>query len=141
VGVLEWLTGLYRTAAARPRPDVRILALEPTGGGTFVEFAASIQNVGTKSCRCGISATVGDRSVDCTPAIVDLLVNDPPKRIAIHVPRPELGDLVEDVDGETTLYGAELVLQVNDGKRTTSEKWVRAPMAGGPDGDAFRRPP
>jgi len=100
--LLEWLR-------AKPRPDVRILTLEPTGAGTFVEFAASIQNVGTRPCRCGITATVGDRQVDCTPSIVDLAVNEPPKRIAIHVPRPDVG---------------ELVLRVNDGKRTTSRTWT-----------------
>jgi hypothetical protein len=105
--VLEWFGALF----ARPRPDVRILELEPTSGGTFLDFFAFIQNVGTKACRCGISATVGDRAVDCTPAIVDLLVNDPPTRIAIHVPRPVLGDLV---------------MQVNDGKRMTSRTWVES---------------
>jgi hypothetical protein len=101
MGLLDWLRG-------RPRPDVRILELGPASGGSFVDFAASIQNVGTRPCRCGITATVGDRQVDCTPAIVDLGVNDPPRRIAIHVPRPEVG---------------ELVLRVNDGKRTTSRTW------------------
>jgi hypothetical protein len=111
VGALEWVVSLYRTASTRPRPEVRILELEPTGSGTFVDFSASIQNVGTEPCRCGISATVGDRAVDCTPAIVDLLVNDPPTRIAIHVPPPGL-------------RGAELVIQVNDGKRMTSKAWA-----------------
>jgi hypothetical protein len=105
------VTDLYRTVAARPRPDVRILELKPTGAGSFVEFSASIQNHGTKPCRCGISASVGDRPVDCVPAIVDLGVNEPPKRIAIRVPRA-LGDRVE-----------ELIMQVNDGKRMTSRTW------------------
>jgi hypothetical protein len=115
------VTDLYRTVAARPRPDVRILELKPTGAGSFVEFSASIQNHGTKPCRCGITASVGDEPVDCVPAIVDLGVNDPPTRIAIRVPRPELGDLVND---ETTLYGRALAIQVNDGKRMTSKTWV-----------------
>lgn len=131
MGVLEWLgahllgpiVGLYRTLLVRPRPDVRILELKPTGGATFVEFSAFIQNYGTQLCRCGITATVGDRPVDCTPAIIDLLVNDPPKRVAIHVPRPDLGDLIEALNNETTLYGTELVLRVNDGKRLTSATW------------------
>jgi hypothetical protein len=105
------VTGLYRTVAARPRPDVRILELKPSGAGSFVEFSASIQNVGTKPCRCGISASVGDRPVDCIPAIVDLGINQPPKRIAIRVP-PALGDGVQ-----------ALVIQVNDGKRMTSMTW------------------
>jgi hypothetical protein len=71
-------------------------------------FAATIQNVGTRACRCGISATVGDTQVDCIPAIVDLGVNEPPVRIAVHVPPHAVG---------------ELVLRVNDGKRVTSKTW------------------
>jgi hypothetical protein len=106
MGVFEWLGAHF----ARARPDVRILELEPTGGGTFVDFYAFIQNYGTQPCRCGIAASVGDRPVECTPAIVDLLVSDPPKRIAIHVPRPDV---------------SELVLSVNDGKRTTSRTWSK----------------
>jgi hypothetical protein len=132
MGVLEWLgahvlgplVSIYRTVVARPRPDVRILELKATGGDTFIDFSAFIQNYGTKPCRCGITASVGDRPVDCTPAIIDLLVSDPPKRIVIHIPRPERGDLVKAFDDETTLYGAELVVQVNDGRRMTSKKWV-----------------
>jgi hypothetical protein len=120
MGVFEWLGAHF----ARPRPDVRILELEPTGGGTFVDFSAFVQNYGTQPCRCGIAASVGDRPVDCAPAIVDLLVGDTPKRIAIHVPRPELGDLVKAFDDETTLYGADLIMQVNDGKRMTSKTWA-----------------
>lgn len=116
----------------RPRPDVRILELEPTGGGTFVDFAASIQNRGTRECRCGIAATVADREVECTPAIVDLVVNAPPTRIAISVPRPELGELVDGTGGMPTLYGAELVLRVNDGKRMTSRTWVEREAGSGP---------
>jgi len=110
MGLLEWLR--VRTVA-RPRPDVRILELGPTGGGTFVDFSAFIQNLGSRPCRCGITASVGDRPVDCTPAIVDLLVNGPPKRIAIHVPPPEVSE------------GAELVMRVNDGKRMKSRTWAR----------------
>ena len=118
MGPFAWLRA---RGAARPRPDVRILELAPTGGDTFVDFAASIQNVGTKQCRCGITATVDDRQVDCTPAIVDLLVNAPPTRIAISVPRPQLGDLVGT---KPTLHGAELVIRVNDGRRMTSRTWA-----------------
>jgi hypothetical protein len=90
VGVLDWL-------GRRPRPDVKILELEPTG--------ALIQNQGTAPCRCGITATVGERAVECSPAIVDLGINEPPRRIAIHVPPAQTGDLV---------------VRVNDGRRTTS---------------------
>jgi hypothetical protein len=88
--VLVWVGG-------RLRPDVKILELELSG--------ALIQNQGTKPCRCGITATVGDVDVDCSPAIVDLGVNEPPRRIAIHIPPSQTGDLV---------------VRVNDGKRTTS---------------------
>jgi hypothetical protein len=140
MSVLAWLRS---HGAARPRPDVRILELEPTGGESFVEFVAFIQNYGTEPCRCGIAASVGDQPVDCTPAIVDLLVSEPPKRIAIHVPRPELGDLVDGPNPETTLYGAELVIQVNDGRRMSSKTWVESssgpPETGGPEGTSFRR--
>jgi hypothetical protein len=101
VPVSEWL-------GRRPRADVRILELEPTG--------ALIQNQGTKPCRCGITATVGDVDVECSPAIVDLLPNQPPRRIRIHVPEPP--------------PSGELTLSVNDGKRLTSAS-VSLPSAGG----------
>ena len=133
MAVFEWLGARF----ARPRSDVRILELEPTGAGTFVDFSAFIQNHGTKPCRCGIAASVGDHPVDCTPAIVDLLVSDPPKRIAIHVPRPELGDLVKAFDDETTLYGAELVMQVNDGKRRTSKTWAEHVYTSNEDAERY----
>jgi hypothetical protein len=89
--VLEWL-------GRRPQPDVKILELEPTG--------ALIQNQGTKPCRCGITATVGERAMECSPAIVDLLPNQPPTRIRIHLPEPR--------------PAGQLTLRVNDGKRLTS---------------------
>ena len=96
---LAWLAAL----GARPRPDVRILELEPTGEGLF---SALIQNQASRPCRCGIAATVGNRAVDCSPAIVDLLPNAPPTRIRIHDPAPQ--------------PGAELTFRVNDGRRVTS---------------------
>jgi hypothetical protein len=99
VRALAWLAAL----GARPRPDVRILKVEPTGAGTF---AAAIQNQGSRPARCGIAATVGNRAVDCSPAIVDLLPNAPPTRIRIHDPAPR--------------PGAELTVSVNDGRRVTS---------------------
>jgi hypothetical protein len=80
----------------RPGPDVKILELTATG--------ALIQNQGTRSCRCGITATVGDAEVECSPAIVDLLPNAQPTRIRIHGPEP---------------LRVELTLRVNDGKRVT----------------------
>jgi hypothetical protein len=103
VRVLAWL-GAF---SASPRPDVRILELGPTGDGAF---SALIQNQGSRPCRCGIAATVRDRPVDCLPAIVDLLPNGPPTRVRIHVAAPQLG--------------AELTIQVNDGKRLTKATWT-----------------
>jgi hypothetical protein len=90
VRVREWLD-------RRPRPDVKILELSAAG--------ALIQNQGTKPCRCGITATVGEREVECSPAIVDLPPNAQPTRIRIHASEP---------------LAAELTLRVNDGKRVTS---------------------
>ena len=105
VRVLAWL-GAF---SARPRPDVRIIELGPTGNGAA--FSALLQNQGSRPCRCGIAATVGDRAVDCSPAIVDLLPNAPPTRIRIDVVAPE--------------FGAGLTLQVNDGKRLTKATWTK----------------
>jgi hypothetical protein len=99
VRALTWLAAL----GARPRPDARILELAQTGEGTFT---ALIQNQGSRPARCGIAATVGNRAVDCAPAIVDLLPNAPPTRIRIHDPAPR--------------PGAELTVSVNDGRRVTS---------------------
>jgi hypothetical protein len=91
VGVLDWL-------GRRPRSDVKILELESTG--------ALIQNEGTKPCRCGITATVGDRAIECSPGIVDLLPNQPPTLIRIHDPMPQAG--------------GDLTVRINDGKRITT---------------------
>jgi len=46
MGLLEWigahllvpLVNLYRAILARPRPDIRIVELRSTGGGTYVDF-------------------------------------------------------------------------------------------------------
>ena len=103
--------GLVRAPAwlgRRPRPAVKVLELEPTG--------ALIQNQGTKACRCGITATAGDREVECSPAIVDLLPNRPPTRIRIHDSAPR--------------SGGELTLRINDGKRTTTASVSRPPVRG-----------
>jgi hypothetical protein len=101
VRLLDWLD-------RRPRPNVKILEFEPTG--------ALIQNQGTKPCRCGITATVGDRPVECSPAIVDLLPNQPPTRIRIHDPKPRAG--------------GDLTLRVNDGKRISTASVSRPAVRG-----------
>ena len=101
-----WLAAL----GARPRPDVRILELEAKGGGVSV----FIQNQGTGPCRCGTSATVGERLVQCSPAIVDLLPHAAPTIIRIFVPEEDLG--------------RELTVRVNDGKRSKSVS--RVPFRG-----------
>jgi hypothetical protein len=108
-----------------PRPDVRILDLYPTGGGGGkVDFAAHIQNYGTQPNRATVTAAVNGQPVNCRPNPLDLLVNTEPSRVAIDVPRPELGELVFQFNSETTLYGRELVLLVTvDDEQVATETW------------------
>jgi hypothetical protein len=75
------------------RPEIRIVELVPTGGGTFVDFRALVQNVGTKPARMKVTARVGDREIDASPEIPDLLVNAAPVRVTIWVPRPNSASL------------------------------------------------
>jgi hypothetical protein len=131
VGILEWLgahllaplVNLYRAIQARPRPDVRIVELTATGGGTHVDFNAFIQNYGTQPARVTIAAQVGDQDVQVGPRILDLLVNAPPSRVAVYVPRPQLGDLVPEFNNETTLYDQTLTVEATTGKQRASEDW------------------
>ena len=88
--------------------EVRIVELVPTGGGTFVDFRALVQNVGTKPARMSATARIGDREIKLSPEVPDLLINAPPVRVTIWVPRPELGDLMKECNHETTLYGKKL---------------------------------
>jgi hypothetical protein len=131
VGVLEWvgahllapIVNLYRAFATRPRPELRIHELLPTGGGTDVDFRLVVQNVGTKPTRYTICARVDETSVRVLNSPVDLLTNTPPTNIDIRVPRPALGDLVKEFNRDTTLYGRELVVDVADEKRTQTTSW------------------
>jgi len=133
--VLEWIgahllgpfISLYRTVTTRPRPDFTIHELVPTGGGTNVDFQATVQNVGTQPARATITARVGDTPVHVITPIVDLLVNAPSTTVQIRVPRPDAGDLIPEMGNEnaTTLYGETLTVEVADaaGKHRQSETW------------------
>jgi hypothetical protein len=131
MGILEWLgahllaplVNLYRAIQARPRPDVRIVDLAPTGGGTYVDFSVLVQNYGTQPTRVTVSARVGDQEVQVVTPIVDLLVNSPPTPVSIHIPRPNVGDLVEQFNNEPSLYDKTLRVEVTDAKRTRSAEW------------------
>lgn len=109
---------IYQTIALKPRPELKFHELVPTGGGTNVDFRAALQDVGTKSARCLVTARVGETPVIVQPATVDLVANAAPVTIQIRVPRPALGTLVQEFANETTLYGRELVVEaIVDGKR------------------------
>ena len=52
------------------------------------------------------------------PPEFELLVNAPPQRVTVDVPRPKLGELVPALSNATTLYGETLRLEVTaDGER------------------------
>jgi hypothetical protein len=107
-----------------PRPEIRVVELEPTGGGTFVDFRALVQNIGTKPARMKVTARVGDRKIDASPETPDLLVNSPPTRVTIWVPRPELGDLMTECGHATTLYGETLHFRVDANGHHAEESWT-----------------
>jgi hypothetical protein len=131
MGILEWLgahlvaplVNLYRAIQARPRPDLRIVELISTGGGTHVDFDAYLQNYGTQVTRASVTARIGDQELQVAPDVLDLLVNAEPKRVAIYVPRPQLGDLVPEFNNETTLYDETLIVEATAGKQSKSAKW------------------
>jgi hypothetical protein len=64
-----------------------------------------VANYGTQQCRATFAASVDGHEVRCNPAFLDLIPNREPERIAIEVPRPDLGDLVPEFNNDTTLYG------------------------------------
>jgi hypothetical protein len=88
-----------------------------------VDFSAHIQNYGTQPARATVTARVGDQDVQVAPEVLDLLVNAPPTRVAIYVPRPQLGDLVPEFNHETTLYNQTLRVEATAGKQRASKKW------------------
>jgi hypothetical protein len=104
VGILEWfalhlpswMVNLFKAWFGRPRPDVRILTLERTGGShPHVDFQAELVNCGTQACRATLAADVNGEPVTCSPATVDLQPNQPPKPVQVYVQRPALGNLVK----------------------------------------------
>jgi hypothetical protein len=128
---LEWLArfipnplNLLKAYLGRPRPDIRIVELEATGGASGkVDFAAYVQNYGTQPARVTISASVEGQDVQSVPPVLDLLVNAPNERVAIIVPRPQLGDLVPAFSNETTLYGRELEVRARTGNQEKRATW------------------
>jgi hypothetical protein len=118
-----WLWRLYQVLRMRPYPDPRIIEIEPTGGGTHVDLHAHVVNNGTQRCRCTFSARVGEVVVQCVPTRDDLLANSPTTLVRIHVPRPQLGDLIEQFGDEPTLYGKTLQFELTSDKRTRSLEW------------------
>jgi hypothetical protein len=115
-------------AEREPKPDVRVLAIEPTGGGGgYVDFRGQVVNYGDRQTRSSFSATVGGEGVDCVPDHLDLIPNQPPQRVRIVVRRPALGDLVPEFGNEnaTTLYGETLVFTATgDDGETASCPWT-----------------
>jgi hypothetical protein len=138
MGILEWIgahllgpfVNLYRVLHARPRPDVRILDLEASGGSSgsggstgSVDFTLQVANYGTQQCRCQITARIADEVLLCHPAALDLIPNTPPTAVRVFVPRPRLGDLVPEFHNETTLYDQTLRVEAAAGKHTASKDW------------------
>jgi hypothetical protein len=130
--ILEWIgahllgpvINLYRAVASRPRPDIRFLELQPTGGGIgYVDFRAQVANYGTQQCRCEMTARVGNEAVECQPQTLDLIPNAPPDGARVIVPRPQLGDLVAQFNNETTLYDQTLRVEATAGKHRASREW------------------
>jgi hypothetical protein len=136
MGVLEWLgahlvapvVNLYRAIQARPRPDIRIVELKSTGGhssdvSSHVDFSVHVVNYGTQQCRCEVTARVEDEAVECRPASLDLIPNTPPQSVRVVVPRPQLGELVEQFEGATTLYDRTLHVDARAGKHSAAREW------------------
>ena len=116
---------VVRVIVAKPRPDVRVIALEPEGGGgDSIDFALTLQNFGSQPIRASITAKVGESSVACEPSSVDLLYNRLPVRVRIVVPRPSLGDLVPELEHQTTLYGRPLEVEVAAGSKRRWTVWT-----------------
>jgi hypothetical protein len=117
------------SAAHLSSVDIRILGITPTGGGGgggaggYVDFQAEIANYGTRQARCNVVAHVGDTQVECHPATLDLLVNEPPKPVRIIASRPKLGDLVPEFNNETTLYDQTLCVTATADDQQASAEW------------------
>jgi hypothetical protein len=105
-----------------PTAEPRVLSLQPTGGGTFVDFRAEVAKYGSRPCRCRLGASVDDTAVECSPGSMDLAPTGLPKTVRISVPRPDLGDLIPEFNHETTLYDATLCLRVETDEGVTAEE-------------------
>jgi len=132
MGVLEWLgahllgplIGVVQRMLAKPRPELKIHELKGTGGGSdAIDFAAVIQNVGTKSARVSVTARVDDEAVTVDKPVVELLPSAPSQTVRIFVPRPRLGNLIKAFDDETTLYGRTLTVEIAEGRRRAAATW------------------
>jgi hypothetical protein len=107
---VRWLWGRFRGNTAEPepepeapKPDIRILRIEATGGQDgFVTFRVELANYGTQRAEATVSASVdgvavrvGTRHVsvpDTPSARFDLVSNGPVDSARVLVPRPSLGD-------------------------------------------------
>jgi hypothetical protein len=131
LGVLEWLgahllgpiISLYKAVNSRPRPQLKIHKLVPSGGGTHIDFYVVVQNVGTQSTQATVTARVDDIPVQVVTPTVELIPNAPSTTVQIHVPRPTLGELVKAFNSETTLYGRTLTVELADEKRRERISW------------------
>jgi hypothetical protein len=120
-----WLLNLYRAIRMRPYPDPKILSVTPAGGAPdYVDFVADVVNHGTQHCRVRINARIGSSEVRCHPAEIDLVPQATPKPVRVFVPREELGNLVKELDDETTLYGETLRVEIVIGEKVkASREW------------------
>lgn len=118
-------------------PEIRIVELKPTGAGTFLDFTALVQNVGTKPARMTPHAHVGDRDVIAEAESLDLLVNAPPVRVFIRVLRPDLGELMPECDDATTLYGETLHFRVDADGEYAEESWREELYDSGTDRERY----
>jgi hypothetical protein len=82
---------------------------------------ADVQYEGSKPIRVHYAARIDDQKVPCNPAMKDLVPNDTPTQVFVEAPRPELANLVDELNSEPTLYGRELVLEVQVDKETVAE--------------------
>jgi hypothetical protein len=132
MGVVEWLgahefgfvVGLINRFLSKPKPELRIHELAERGGDRdAVDFAATIQNIGTKSARVTVTARIGEESVQVNTPVVELLPSAPSQTVRILVPRPQLGNLVPAFSNETTIYGRTLMVEIAEGRHRAKRMW------------------
>jgi hypothetical protein len=132
MGVLEWLgahgfgflVGFVNRFLSKPKPELKIHELAERGGDqSAVDFAATIQNVGTKSARVVVTAHIDDEQVQVDKPSVELLPSGPSQTVRILVPRPQLGNLVPAFHNETTIYNRTLTVEIADGRHRATCDW------------------